>query len=325
MLNVIVAFPAWSCSSKMATIQKQIETSTTTPGEPSSRLPRLLQVAMVMLAIGVVWRIVDVMVLDLGSTWLNIMPSKIGPLLVMLFVLAKLYGNQEARGVLGLRSDNFRTQLLIGILLGLSFYFFVDVAGSVIYHFMINASYSLALSIMNPGLLWYAFIFFFVNAVYEETLFRGLLQNSFKVKVGVKRAILFSAIIFGVWHAVWPVINGAGPSEFISMVLLSGMLGAFFGIYYEKFSSGKTLYGTITCHTLINFLNENFKIGAAVSTQGPDFTFNDPLFMLISVLIFFGMMFFYYRFSWNQRVEQVEGFGLRMKSRLQMVFKGRER
>jgi membrane protease YdiL (CAAX protease family) len=279
---------------------------------------------MLMLAVGVIWRIIDVMVLDLGATWLNIMPSKIGPLLVMLFVLAELYGNQKARDVLGLRSNSFRTQLLIGVLLGLSFYFFVDVAGSVVYHFMINASYSLALSIVNPGLLWYAFIFFFVNAVYEETLFRGLLQNSFKARVGAKWAILSSAIIFGVWHAVWPVINGAGLSEFISMVFLSGMLGAFFGIYYEKFSSGKTLYGTITCHTLINFLNENFKIGAAASTQGPDFTFSDPTFMLISVLIFFGMMFFYYLFSWKWRVEQAESFGLRMKSRFLMLFTGHE-
>jgi len=279
-------------------------------------LPGIFQVAFVMLIVGVAWRIIDVMILNLGDTWLNILPSKIGPLIVMVAVLWKLYGKQDMQETLGLVKSNFRAQFAIGIALGISFYIFVDILGSLIYHSIVNPSYDLSLTIYNPDLLWYAFIFFFVNAVYEETLFRGLLQNTFKSKMSVNKAILFSAAIFGVWHAVWPVVNGAPLSEFISMILLSGILGAFFGVYYEKFSSGRTLYGTITCHTLINFLNESFKIGTDASTQGPDFVFNDPLFLVISVVIFFGMMIFYFGFSWKLRVEDAESVGVKIRNRV---------
>ncbi|MFW9980170.1 MAG: CPBP family intramembrane glutamic endopeptidase, partial [Candidatus Thorarchaeota archaeon] len=224
----------------MTTVQDQTESL---PSEnPDTRvLPGIFQVALIMLLVGVVWRIVDVMVLNLGDTWLNIMPSKIGPLLIMIGVLWKIYGKQEMRTTLGFVKSNFSTQFTIGILLGVSFYLCVDILGSLIYHSLVNPSYELVLTIYNPELLWYAFIFFFVNAVYEETLFRGLLQNTFKTRISVNRAILLSAVIFGIWHAVWPVVNGAPLSEFISMVLLSGILGAFFGVYYEKFSSGRTL------------------------------------------------------------------------------------
>ncbi|MFW9953824.1 MAG: lysostaphin resistance A-like protein [Candidatus Thorarchaeota archaeon] len=284
----------------------------------------LWPLAAAMFTIALIWRLVDVFVLGLGDTWLNIFPSKLGPLLVMIFVLWKVYDRGSMQKLLGLVNSHFRAQLIIGLVLGVSFYLCIDIIGSVVYTFLFNPSYDLTLTIVTPNILWYAFIFFFVNAVFEESLFRGLLQNTFKTKVTVGKAILLSAAIFGVWHAVWPVINGAPFTEFASMVLLSGILGAFLGVFYEKFSGGKTLIGTITCHTLINFLNEHFKIGPDASTQGPDFVFNDPIFLLISMLIFFGMMSFYFAFSSKYRVEQAETLGTRVKGYLSATMGNKE-
>ncbi|MFW9921113.1 MAG: hypothetical protein ACFFED_16040, partial [Candidatus Thorarchaeota archaeon] len=124
----------------MTTVQDQTESL---PSEnPDTRvLPGIFQVALIMLLVGVVWRIVDVMVLNLGDTWLNIMPSKIGPLLIMIGVLWKIYGKQEMRTTLGFVKSNFSTQFTIGILLGVSFYLCVDILGSLIYHSLVNPSY----------------------------------------------------------------------------------------------------------------------------------------------------------------------------------------
>lgn len=293
--------------------------------QPSERpYIHLWPLTVVMFTVALIWRLVDVFALGLGDTWLNIFPSKLGPLLVMVFVLWKVYDRESMKKMLGLVNSNFRAQLIIGLVLGVSFYLCIDILGSVIYHSIVNPTYDLTLTIVTPNLLWYTFIFFFVNAIFEETLFRGLLQNTFKTKMSVGRSILFSAAIFGVWHAVWPVVNGAPLSEFLSMIILSGILGAFFGVFYEKFSSGKTLIGTIACHTLINFLNENFKIGSDAMTQGPDFVFSDSTFLLISIVIFFGMMIFYFSFSWKYRVEQVETLGKRVKDYLSTIFENKK-
>ncbi|MFW9849704.1 MAG: CPBP family intramembrane glutamic endopeptidase [Candidatus Thorarchaeota archaeon] len=294
--------------------------------EETSERPyiHLWPLTVVMFTVALIWRLVDVFVLGLGDTWLNIFPSKLGPLLVMIIVLWQVYDKGSMQKLLGLVNSNFRAQLITGLFLGVSFYLCIDIAGTIFYHTLVNPSYDLTLTIVTPNLLWYTLIFFFVNAVFEETLFRGLLQNTFKTKMSVGSAILFSAVIFGVWHAVWPVVNGAPLSEFVSMILLSGILGAFFGVFYEKFSGGRTLIGTITCHTLINFLNENFKVGADPSTQGPDFVFNDSTFLIISVVIFFGMMIFYFTFSSKYRIEQAEALGTRVKGYLSTAFGNKE-
>ncbi len=291
---------------------------------PERSYIHLWPLTAVMFTVALIWRLVDVFALGLGDTWLNIFPSKLGPLLVMVFVLWKVYDIGSMQKLLGLVNSNFRAQLIIGLILGVSFYFCIDILGSVIYYSVANPTYDLTLTVVMPNLLWYSFIFFIVNTIFEETLFRGLLQNTFKTKMSVGKAILFSAVIFGVWHAVWPVVNGAPLSEFISMIILSGILGAFFGVFYEKFSSGRTLIGTIACHTLINFLNENFKIGSDAMTQGPDFIFSDPIFLLISIAIFFGMMIFYFTFSSKYKIEQAETLGTRVKDYLSTAFGNKE-
>ncbi len=268
--------------------------------EDIESINNLMTLAFAMLIIGVAWRIVDVMVLDLGNTWMNILPSKLGPLLI---ILAVFWTQRES--LLGLSKDNFKSHLAIGIILGISYYIAVDVGGPVLYAVLLDPSYPLDVNILNPELLAYAFVFFFINAVYEETLFRGVLQNSFRTRVTPSQAIMLSSIIFGVWHAVWPVANGAPLIEGVIMVGVSAVIGLAFGVYYEKFASRKSLIGPIAAHTLMNFLREDFKIGPWDNPQGPDLVVPEVVMMPIMLVLFLTLFGIVFVLSYKYKIEHV--------------------
>jgi membrane protease YdiL (CAAX protease family) len=152
------------------------------------------------------------------------------------------------------------------------------------------------------------FIFFLTNAFLEEILFRGLIQNSLKTRYSAKIAILVSAIIFGLWHAGWPLLNAAPGESVITsvslMVFFTTILGLLFGIYYERFSSGKSLMGLVVAHTIFNYVNESFKIGPEPTMQGPDMAFANSGIMMVSMsffLIIFSLLFFVF---WKYKIEQ---------------------
>ncbi|MHA1576994.1 MAG: lysostaphin resistance A-like protein [Candidatus Thorarchaeota archaeon] len=271
----------------------------------------LMTLAFVMLIIGTIWRIVDVMVLDLGTTWMNILPSKLGPLIILLVVF---WARRES--LLGLSKENIKAHLVVGILMGISFFAVVEVLGPVLYAMLLDSEYPLSLFIYNPELLAYAFVFFFINAVYEETLFRGVLQNGFRTKVSPNLAILSSALIFGVWHAVWPIANGASLVEGVGLIVFSGVLGGFFGVYYEKVSSRKSLIAPISAHTLINFFRENFKIGPWDNPPGPDVSFPEPALMPVMILMFFALFGLLFVLAYRFKIENVENTWAKITTRL---------
>ncbi|KXH76458.1 MAG: hypothetical protein AM326_07065 [Candidatus Thorarchaeota archaeon SMTZ-45] len=184
----------------------------------------LLKIGGIMLTIAAAWRIIDQFVLNLGSTWMNILPSKLFPFLIILGLFWK-YRPRETESVLGLSRNNFQAQLFFGFLIGLVISFGIDFGGTIVYGVFIDPTYPLQLHILNEGLLVYMFFFFLTNALLEETLFRGLLINAFKTHQSTNRAILMSAVIFGIWHAGWPIVNGAiglnALSEIVSMVFFT--------------------------------------------------------------------------------------------------------
>ncbi|MHA1929899.1 MAG: CPBP family intramembrane glutamic endopeptidase [Candidatus Thorarchaeota archaeon] len=272
----------------------------------------LLPLALFMLLIGTIWRIVDIGILDLGSTWLNILPSKLFPLLILLYTLRKYY-TEGLSDILGLSSSNFKSHLIIGIGIGLSFFLIIDAGITILYASFVNPLYPTYITVVNPDLILYSCSFFFINAVYEETLFRGMLQNSFAKHTSSARAILYSALIFGVWHAFWPLVSGASLTEGITLVLFSAILGGFFGIYYEKFASRKSLIGPIAAHTLINFLREGFKVGPVPQIQGPDVSITNPELFGIMAVGFLLLFAIYYVLSYKFRVESIENTGNSLK------------
>jgi membrane protease YdiL (CAAX protease family) len=271
-----------------------IKDSHISEGTPSTHPELALpHVAILMLSIGTVWRLMDIFVFGLGGSEFNVMPSKLGPLLIILGYFW-VYRRYEFGSVLGLSARDWRIQLPIGIFTGLIIVMGIDMLSVVLYAVFLNPAYPLNISIVGPFLLLYMFVFFAINAIFEEVLFRGLLQNSLMRFLSPGRAILLSSLIFGVWHACWPFANGLEGitliTEIIKMVAFSAVIGAFFGLYYHSFSKEKTLLGTISAHTMLNLVNEGFKLGPEPTAQGPDFSFVDPNLMIVTFLLF-GIVF----------------------------------
>jgi membrane protease YdiL (CAAX protease family) len=266
----------------------------------------LLTVSGIMLVIGIAWRVADQFVFGLGDTWLNIMPSKLFPFLIILGFFWR-YRRPEIESVLGVSRNQLRVQLAVGLVMGLMISGLIDIGGTVVYGLLLDPTYPLELHILNPQLLWYTLLFFLTNAFLEETLFRGLLQNGLKTRFSANIAIVLSAIAFGFWHAGWPLLNGGSNvvREVSMMVFFTTILGLLFGVYYERFSSGKSLTGVIVAHTIFNFVNENFKIGPEPSMQGPDMAFLTPGLLgmtLVMFLILFSTFFFVFT---RYKIEQV--------------------
>lgn len=276
----------------------------------------LLTVSGIMLTIGIVWRVVDQFVLGLGDTWINIMPSKLFPFLIIIGFFWR-YRRPEIETALGLSRNQMRVQLTVGLVMGLLISGLIDIGSAVVYGLLLDPFYPLDLHILNPQLLGYTLLFFLTNAFLEETLFRGLLQNGLKTRFSANMAIVLSAIAFGFWHAGWPLLNG-GPNvarEVSMMVFFTTILGLLFGIYYERFSSGQSLTGVIVAHTIFNFVNENFKIGPEPSMQGPDMAFLTPGLLgvtLVMFLLVFSTLFLVFT---RYKIEQVSSLWNRITKR----------
>jgi len=276
----------------------------------------LLIVSGIMMTIAIIWRVADQFVFQLGSTWMNIMPSKLFPFIIILVFFWK-YRRREIDSVLGLSRKQLRAQIGVGIVMVLLISILIDFGGTVIYATLLDQAYPLELHIINPELLGYMFIFFLTNAFLEETLFRGLLQNSLKTHFSPSRAILLSAITFGLWHSGWPLVNGSIGNALLvqvaSMVFFTTILGLLFGVYYERFSSGQSLVGAIIAHTFFNFISECFKIGPEPVIQGPDLIFSTPGLMTVSLLMFLGVFLFLFVIFWRYRIEQVGAYWNRFR------------
>jgi len=151
----------------------QVEKTSAPEGSPSSPWSKinLLILGLVFLIIGAIWRVVDVFVFDLGNSWINIMPSKLGPLLLLLS-LFYLYRREQLGEILGLSRHKLRSHIAVGFIVFLTLYIVVDIGAAVLYASLLDPSYPLDLYAVSNSLLVYGFIFFFVNAVFEETLFR---------------------------------------------------------------------------------------------------------------------------------------------------------
>ena len=269
----------------------------------------LMTLTGIMLLFGSIMRIIDIFVLGLGDDWINILPSKLIPLLLLVGVFWK-YRTSETVSVLGLNNYRLKQFIVFGIIFGVALYLTTDVLSYIAYA-AIDSTAALEMSVLvGPPLLVYTFFFFAVNAFYEETLFRGLIQNSFRERYGVGVGIFSSAVIFGFWHITWPfqraLETGVFPvGEAAVMVIFSGILGGVFGICYEKFSARKTLLGTITAHTLLNYFNENLKFALNTGIQGPDLSFINPTHMAIGLIFALGFFIVSSAYFWRYRLDNV--------------------
>lgn len=110
--------------------------------------------------------------------------------------------------------------------------------------------------------LWSIFFVAIVPGICEEIMFRGTILRAYE-KLGIKKAIIISAVLFGLFH--FTLINFIGPA----------VLGIVFGIMVYRTNS---IYSSMIAHTLNNsialtinhFIMKNIQAINDISVQESD-------------------------------------------------------
>ncbi len=125
--------------------------------------------------------------------------------------------------------------------------------------------------------------------IFEEIIFRGIIQKGL-INKGVQpwKAILFSAILFGIIHA--------NPWQFVGAVLLGSVLG----IVYER---TKSLLLPILLHAFNNLCSSIFVSFIPEETFSELFKVPKEIILLAGLIIFF---VFYYFFTRRYKVHYSE-------------------
>lgn len=151
-------------------------------------------------------------------------------------------------------------------------------------------SFSASTKIINNPFQSFAFAFgaVLVGPIIEELIFRGIILKGFLGRYTPIKAIVFSAIMFGLVHAQLILIPQAT------------LIGLFLGwIYYKTNSVGTTiiLHSTANLFSLLaGYLY--YKIGSATITAVSDIYGNFTIPILITGLIVFIVLFRYLLKKW---------------------------
>ncbi|WP_199713040.1 CPBP family intramembrane glutamic endopeptidase [Butyrivibrio sp. X503] len=112
------------------------------------------------------------------------------------------------------------------------------------------------------GFILMCIFFNIINVVMEEGTFRGLFDKILLTDHSMKFALLFQALLFGVWHIVTPLHNLIdGDINFASFlglgigyIILAGMMGIKWGLLYRMTGS---LYAGMADHFFNNCIATN--------------------------------------------------------------------
>lgn len=106
---------------------------------------------------------------------------------------------------------------------------------------------------------WHKVVLLFIATalvgVAEEGFYRGYLLNTVEKKVGIKKALLYSSILFGLLHSV-NFLAGPTITETIIQVILTTAAGYLFGVIYIK--TQRDLLLVMGLHGIYDFLVFNF-------------------------------------------------------------------
>ena len=68
------------------------------------------------------------------------------------------------------------------------------------------------------------------TALFEETLFRGVLLGALLQTSTRRTAVLVSSVVFGLWHLVPEISGGAGVGEIVATVAFTTAVGVLFAV-----------------------------------------------------------------------------------------------
>lgn len=219
---------------------------------------------LILFFLAMFFRIIDIFVLKLDEVWGEIALSKIiGIFIIIIF----LYLIRNSLSDIGLHFEGFNKNMFYG--LGLIMTAFIFAYFFEILYLKYNGySPELLFSAINDslngigvkdGLIFGVWLILgnVINSFMEEGLFRGIMVNLSSNKLTKLKANAFQALLFGLWHIVWPikaVITGSMTFSSavifaVGYIILSGLIGFTFGLLYIGTNS---LWGSFFAHTLNN-------------------------------------------------------------------------
>ena len=225
-------------------------------------LARPFLVPLVLLAIALVLRVVDIFFLPLAeATGEAFLHKALG----FVLVLAYLWAVGQPLAAIGLHGRLVGRALFIGavgIVLVFLFTFGLQLgvlraAGEQAALVVVAIDNKTGLAREGWGFALWLFLGNLVNSFMEEGLFRGIMLTHFRLRLSPWRANLLQAAIFGLWHLAWPIwrlVYGhadlpAVASESITIALASAVSGLAYGYLFLKTDS---LWAPWIAHTISN-------------------------------------------------------------------------
>ncbi len=92
-------------------------------------------------------------------------------------------------------------------------------------------------NVINYSLLWNAFVYHLRSALTEDLVFRGAILYILIQKIGAKKAILISALCFGVYHVFSYGIMGERIFLIIYVIVVTGFTGYVWAYAFYKTKS----------------------------------------------------------------------------------------
>jgi CAAX protease family protein len=230
---------------------------------------RPILVSLAFFLVVVALRSIDLFVLRLdGLPDPNIVSRVLG----FLLVLGYLRALRKPISSIGLHARNFDKAFLIGglsliilyaALYGVQFYR-LSLAGEA--PRLVFAAIDHETGAM--GGLFFTWFYFFgqiVNALMEESIFRGVMLPHFMLKFSFWKANILQAFLFGLAHLVWPLsswvsgqaTSGEAIAEAASLLIATTVGGLVFGYLYYRTGS---LWTAVFAHLIDNVIGLFFHI-----------------------------------------------------------------
>ncbi|MHA2405718.1 MAG: CPBP family intramembrane glutamic endopeptidase [Candidatus Hermodarchaeia archaeon] len=209
--------------------------------------------AILFFVMAMVFRIIDIFVLQLHLTNWSIISSKVIPLVLLVLYVIIVY---RSFSVLGIHLKYLIINIILGVLTYLV-YFVLPYILEFTIEIVFGLGPSVGLTSAPAFFIGYFIVFYIINSFMEEGVFRGLMMRCFMTKTNVTLANIIQAIFFGFWHIVWPINAFLNGMDLISAiwyavyyVASSAVFGIVTGYMFQKTSS---LWGPVILHTLWNF------------------------------------------------------------------------
>ncbi len=243
-----------------------------------------VQTALGFTLLVVLIRVLDVFIIRSDELFGEQVLTKIAGLILIVAYVMNVKGSL---GGLGLHAQGWKQAVLLGLAMmslalmvgyGAEWLFLFFTKQSPVFYFIPEGNTLLPNDVATGGLL-FAFTLVtgnVINSLMEEGFFRGVLISHFGSRMNLTKANFIQSAVFGVWHIVWPLRNYLdGKTDFATMlgisigyILLSGLIGFAWGMYYIRTNS---LWTSFAAHTLnntaMNFLHITTSAGIP-STMG---------------------------------------------------------